>query len=61
MPGSAGEFRWGGAASTEFFIDPSEKIVAVLSTQLMPGSTYRLREDMKALIYQALVEQRDGQ
>jgi len=60
MPGSAGEFRWGGAASTEFFIDPREKIVAVLSTQFMPGSTYRLREDMKALVYQALVEQRDG-
>ena len=55
LPGSVGEFRWGGAASTEFFIDPKERIVAVLSTQFMPSSTYPLREDMKALIYQALV------
>ncbi|MEN3974839.1 serine hydrolase domain-containing protein [Emcibacter sp. SYSU 3D8] len=54
MPGSAGEFRWGGAASTEFFIDPQEKIVAVLSTQFMPSDAHKLREDMKALIYQAL-------
>lgn len=59
IPGSAGEYRWGGAASTEFFIDPKEKIVAVLSTQFMPSSTHKLREDMKALIYQALVDAKD--
>lgn len=59
MPGSAGEFRWGGAASTEFFIDPRENIVAVLSTQYMPSSAYPLREHMKALIYQALVTSRE--
>ena len=56
LPGSAGELRWGGAASTQFFIDPRERIVAVLMTQFMPGDAYPLREDMKALIYQALVD-----
>ncbi len=56
LPGSVGELRWAGAASTQFFIDPKERIVAVLGTQFMPSETYPLREDMKALIYQALVE-----
>lgn len=59
-PGSVGEYSGGGAASTQFFIDPREKIVAVLSTQLMPGSTYPLREDLRALIYQALVRPGEG-
>lgn len=59
MPGSVGEFRWAGAASTQFFIDPKERIVAVLSTQFMPSDAYPLRDDMKALIYQALVDSRD--
>jgi CubicO group peptidase (beta-lactamase class C family) len=54
-PDSVGEYNWGGAASTQFFIDPKEKIVAVLSTQFMPSSTYPLREDLRALVYQALV------
>lgn len=57
-PDSVGEYNWGGAASTQFFIDPKERIVAVLSTQFMPSSTYALREDLRALIYQALVERR---
>ncbi len=54
-PDSVGEYNWGGAASTQFFIDPRERIVAVLSTQFMPSSTYPLREELRALIYQALV------
>lgn len=60
LPGSAGELRWGGAASTQFFIDRKEGIVAVLMTQYMPSDALPLREDMKALVYQALEESRDA-
>jgi CubicO group peptidase (beta-lactamase class C family) len=60
LPGSVGELRWGGAASTQFFVDPKERIVAVLMTQFMPSDAYPLREDMKALVYQALEESRDA-
>jgi CubicO group peptidase (beta-lactamase class C family) len=51
---SAGEFSWGGAASTGFFVDPVEEITAVFLTQLLPSSTYNLRPQLKQLIYQAL-------
>ena len=52
--GSVGEFGWGGAASTMFWVDPREELVGLLMTQLVPSSTYPLRREMKALTYQAL-------
>jgi len=36
-PGSAGEYRWGGAAGTGFWIDPKERMVVVWMTQGKPG------------------------
>jgi CubicO group peptidase (beta-lactamase class C family) len=54
--GSAGEYAWGGAASTMFWVDPREELVGVLLTQLIPSSAYPLRREMKALTYQALVD-----
>jgi CubicO group peptidase (beta-lactamase class C family) len=53
---SAGEFSWGGAASTNFWVDPSEGITALLLTQLLPSSTYPLRSQLRQLTYQALVD-----
>jgi CubicO group peptidase (beta-lactamase class C family) len=53
---SEGEFSWGGAASTLFWVDPVEQITAVFLTQLLPSSTYPLRPQMKQLVYQALVD-----
>jgi CubicO group peptidase (beta-lactamase class C family) len=52
---SPGEFSWGGAASTGFFVDPHEDITAVFLTQLLPSSTYNLRPQLKQVLYQALV------
>ena len=52
---SAGEFAWGGAASTYFWIDPEEEIIVVFLTQLLPSSTYPIRRELKTLVYQALV------
>jgi len=53
---SAGEFAWGGAASTAFWVDPSEAVTVVFLTQLMPSSTHPIRPQLKQLLYQALVD-----
>jgi CubicO group peptidase (beta-lactamase class C family) len=55
VPGSAGEFGWGGAASTAFWVDPIEDMSAVFLTQLLPSSTHPLRSQLKLLVHQALV------
>ena len=53
--GSAGEFNWGGAAGTVFWIDPVEELTVVGMIQLM-GSPYPFRSDLKVATYQALTE-----
>ncbi|MEM6701642.1 MAG: serine hydrolase domain-containing protein [Acidobacteriota bacterium] len=53
--GSAGEYNWGGAAGTVFWIDPVEEVVVVGMIQLM-GSPYPFRSDLKVATYQALTE-----
>ena len=55
---SAGAYGWGGAAGTNYFADPEEKLLGVCLTQvmshgLMPNNTYQ--EDFQRLVYQALV------
>ena len=52
---SLGEFAWGGAASTFFFVDPTEDLTALFFTQLLPSSTYPIRPLLRQLVYQALV------
>ncbi len=54
VPGSSGEFYWGGMYSTAFFVDPIERMTMVFMTQLMPSSSYPLRRELKTLIYSAL-------
>lgn len=51
---SLGEFAWGGAASTAFWIDPVEDLTCIFMTQLLPSSTYPLRRQLRAAVYQAL-------
>ena len=51
--GSAGKYYWGGAASTIFWIDPKEQLVAVAMTQLL-ASPWSLREDFEALVYSSI-------
>ena len=53
---SAGEFAWGGAASTAFWIDPAEEITAMFFAQLLPSSTHPIRGQLRQLVYQALVD-----
>lgn len=51
---SFGEFAWGGAASTAFWVDPLEEITCVFMTQFLPSSHYPIRRELKATVYQAL-------
>ncbi|MEM7341833.1 MAG: serine hydrolase domain-containing protein [Actinomycetota bacterium] len=53
---SAGEFAWGGAASTLFWVDPAEELAVIGLTQLLPSSAYPIRAELKPLIYSALVD-----
>ena len=54
--GTPGEYAWGGAASTGFWVDPREEMAVVLLTQLLPSSTYPLRQELRVLTYQAIVD-----
>ena len=54
IPGSLGEYYWGGMFSTAFFVDPVERVSMVFMTQLSPSSTYLIRRELKTLIYAAL-------
>jgi len=56
VPCSLGEFYWGGAASTAFWVDPMEDVTAVFMTQLLPSSTYPIRRELRTLVYSALME-----
>ena len=58
IPGSKGEFYWGGAASTAFWVDPVEHISVVFMTQLMPSSAWPIRRELRTLVYSALTESR---
>jgi CubicO group peptidase (beta-lactamase class C family) len=54
--GSAGDYYWGGAASTIFWIDPNEDLAVVFMTQLMPSGTFNFRGQLRALTYPAIVD-----
>jgi CubicO group peptidase (beta-lactamase class C family) len=56
IPGSAGEYAWGGAASTAFWIDPAEELIAVFMTQLMPSSTYPVRRELRTMVYAGITD-----
>ncbi|HEY5107928.1 MAG TPA: serine hydrolase domain-containing protein [Caulobacteraceae bacterium] len=53
IAGSAGEYYWGGAASTAFWIDPAEDLTVIFMTQLLPSSTYPIRRELRTLVYAA--------
>lgn len=53
---SEGEFSWGGAASTAFWVDPTEEICVVFMTQLLPSDTYPLRRQLRATVLQSVID-----
>ncbi|WP_254602983.1 serine hydrolase [Sphingomonas bacterium] len=54
VPGSVGEYYWGGMFSTAFFVDPVEQVSMVFMTQLSPSTLYPIRRELKTMIYAAL-------
>ncbi len=52
--GSDGEYNWGGAAGTRFWIDPQERLIGIFMVQSIPHRT-RLGSEFKNLTYQAIV------
>ena len=54
--GTPGEFFWGGAASTTFFISPADELIVIFLTQLRPSSSYPIRRELRAAVYSALID-----
>jgi CubicO group peptidase (beta-lactamase class C family) len=54
--GTPGEFYWGGAASTAFFVSPAEDLAVVFLTQLRPSSSYPIRRELRIATYQAITD-----
>ncbi|MDT0277295.1 serine hydrolase domain-containing protein [Blastococcus goldschmidtiae] len=53
---SPGDYSWGGAASTAFYVDPVEDVTVQFFTQLLPSSTLPIRNYLRQLVNQALVD-----
>jgi CubicO group peptidase (beta-lactamase class C family) len=54
--GSKGEYRWGGAAGTRFWIDPKEEMVTIFMVQILPYRGLSYGREFKRLAYQAIVD-----
>jgi CubicO group peptidase (beta-lactamase class C family) len=53
---SEGEFSWGGAASTAFFVDPRTELTVSFFTQLLPSSAHPIRPQLRQLVYQSMTD-----
>jgi len=56
LPGSVGEYGWGGAYHTTYWVDPQEQLVVVYFTQLIPAGGVDDHSKVRTLLYQALVD-----
>jgi CubicO group peptidase (beta-lactamase class C family) len=56
IAGSAGEYAWGGAATTSFFIDPAEELITIFMTQVLPSSAYPVRRELRSMVYAAITD-----
>jgi CubicO group peptidase (beta-lactamase class C family) len=54
--GSVGEFYWSGAASTSFWIDPSEDLIGIQMAQFQPSGHHLVSDDFKVMAYQAIAD-----
>jgi CubicO group peptidase (beta-lactamase class C family) len=54
--GNPGEFYWGGLATTAFWVDPADRVTGMFFTQLMPSSTYPVGQQLRQMVYSALVD-----
>ena len=54
--GSIGEYGWGGAYHSTYWVDPKEELVVIFLTQLIPANGLDVHEKLRALVYQAIIE-----
>jgi CubicO group peptidase (beta-lactamase class C family) len=52
--GSAGEYFWGGAAGTRFWIDPKEQMIGIFMIQILPHTNLTYGSQFRQLAYQAI-------
>jgi CubicO group peptidase (beta-lactamase class C family) len=56
VPGSVGEFGWGGAYHSTYWVDPEEDLIVVYFAQLIPAGGIDDHARLRALVYQAIVD-----
>ena len=56
MMGSAGEYNWGGAAGTRFWIDPQEELIGIFMIQILPHTGLEYGSEFRVLTYQAIAD-----
>ena len=56
QPGSKGDFRWGGAYHSTYWVDPTEELVVVYPTQVIPATDLDDHDRLRALVYAAITE-----
>lgn len=54
--GTLGSYQWGGWANTHFWVDPRENLIGILLLQYATSETYPIRNDFRALVYQAIID-----
>jgi len=54
--GSVGDFGWGGAYHSSYWVDPVEDLVVVYFTQVIPATGLDDHAKLRALVYQAIVD-----
>ncbi len=56
IAGSPGEYAWGGVATTSFWIDPAEELIAIFMTQVIPSTAYPVRRELRTMVYAAITD-----
>jgi len=54
--GSEGEYFWGGAAGTRFWIDPREQMIGIFMIQILPHTNLTYGTQFRQLAYQAIAD-----
>ena len=57
---ATGQFSWGGIFSTFFYIDPVERLIAILMTQHLPSNLHPIRRELRSGVRNAIAERRGG-
>ena len=55
IPSSEGNWGWGGAANTKFWVDFKEQMIGILMLQYMPSDQYPVEPDFQTVVYSALI------